>query len=617
MWRIVPLILLLQVATIPSSADQLDLRALAKRARPAVLLILGFDSSGRVIQTGSGFFASSDGRLVTNWHVIRGVSSAKAKTENGPVFDVTGVLIASPRLDVAVLQAQASDVPFLEINREAAPEAGTRIAVIGSPVALEGTLSEGIVSADRQDPKGKGTWIQITAPVSPGSSGSPVLDEEARVVGMATLNSGGRYQNINFARSAQDIVSILDVVPKGATAMSFTRAAMTSQTADIVRGWVEQTPQKPVAAPSVAISPAIVQTMPSGSQNSPETTYSRPKSETTRSKSMEDSDPAVLQKAATDGDVKAQVELGFRYLAGCKGFRLDYDKAVEWFQKAARAGNPNAQFYLAFIYKEARGLPEDARRAAELSEHAAAQGNITAQIALARQYLTGDGVKLDYSKAAKLLVTAAESGNVVAQTLLGDLYAQGRGLPQDYAKAADFYEGAAADWHPIAQAKLGDLYRRGKGVTRDYAKAVDWCTKAADQGFPTGLSYLGHLYATGKGVPRDYDKAEDLFKQGLMYAGSNFSEPYREYALFLATCPDESHRNLKEAMRYATEACEMDDWRSARSIGVLALAYAESGDFEAATRYEKKAQSSGDKDFDPDYEVALRAFAQRKPLRED
>jgi len=617
MRRIVPLILMLEIVAASASPEQLDLRALAKRARPAVVLILGFDASGKVTKTGSGFFASSDGRLITNWHVIHGVSSAKAKTESGPVFDITGILAGSPRLDIAVLQANATDVSSLEINRGRAPEAGTRIAVIGSPVALEGTLSEGIVSADRQDPNGKGTWIQITAPVSPGSSGSPVLDEEAKVVGIATLNSGGRYQNINFARSAEDIVSVFDMVPKGAAPMSFTRTAMISQTTDIVRGWIEESPSKPVPPQPTAVPPAIVHATPSRSPTSEEPTPGKTKREAVRSESVESLDAASLQKAATRGDVNAQVELGVRYLAGCKGFSLDYDKAAEWFQKAAKTGNPNAQFYLAFIYKEARGLPEDAHKAAELNEQAAIKGSVTAQIALARQYVTGDGVKPDYSRAAKLLLKAAESGHVVAQTLLGDLYVQGRGLPQDYVKAADLYEGAAGDWHAVAQAKLGDLYRRGKGVPRDYAKAVEWCQKAADQGFPTGLAYLGHLYATGKGVPRDYVKASELFQRGLMYAGRNFSEPYREYAWFLATCPDEPQRDLKEAMRYATEACEIDDWRSARSLGVLALTYAESGDFEAAIRYEKKAQASGDKDSDPDFEVAFRAFAQKKPLRED
>ncbi|MEY2555666.1 MAG: uncharacterized protein QOF93_810 [Verrucomicrobiota bacterium] len=620
MMRVLPLILVLQIATASSWADQLDLRALAKRARPAVVLILGFDAAGKVTQTGSGFFASADGRLITNWHVIHGVNSAKAKTETGPVFDITGVLAGSPKLDIAVLQAQAKEVPFLEMNRDAAPEAGTRIAVIGSPVALEGTLSEGIVSADRRDPNGNGTWVQITAPVSPGSSGSPVLDEDAKVVGIATLNSGGRYQNINFARSAQDVVGVLDLIPAGVAPMSFVRADTNQGGKDVVRSWAEENLHKPAQAQSTPLSPAIVQTTPSASpkisvQTTPSTRTQ--KSQATVRGKVEELDAESLQKAAARGDVNAQVELGVRYLAGCKGFRLDYDKATEWFRKAAQAGNANAQFYLAFIYKEARGLPEDARKAAELNEKAAGQGSVTAQIALARQYLTGDGVKQDYAKAAKLLLRAAESGHVVAQTLLGDLYAQGRGLPQDYAKAADLYEGAAGDWHAVAQAKIGDLYRRGKGVPRDYSKALEWCQKAADQGFPTGLAYLGHLYATGKGVSRDYDKAAELFQRGLMYAGRNFSEPYREFAWFLATCPDESHRDLKEAMRYASEACEIDDWRSARSLGVLAIAYAESGDFEAATRYEKRAQACGDKDFDPDFEVALRAFAEKKPVRED
>jgi tetratricopeptide (TPR) repeat protein len=170
-------------------------------------LILGLDASGKVTQTGSGFFISNDGRVVTNWHVVQNTHSIQAKTEDGAIYNVEGFLAWSASLDLAVLKAQAKRVPYLELETAATPDAGARIAVIGSPLALEGTLSEGIVSALRSDDTGR--WLQITAPISPGSSGSPVLDTTGHVVGVATLNSSGRNQSLNFARSSQDLADLL------------------------------------------------------------------------------------------------------------------------------------------------------------------------------------------------------------------------------------------------------------------------------------------------------------------------------------------------------------------------------------------------------------------------
>jgi len=80
------------------------------------------------------------------------------------------------------------------------PEIGERVVVIGSPLGLEQTVSEGIVSAIR----GIGRLLQITAPISPGSSGSPVVNMKGEVVGVATLQFT-QGQNLNFAVSAERI----------------------------------------------------------------------------------------------------------------------------------------------------------------------------------------------------------------------------------------------------------------------------------------------------------------------------------------------------------------------------------------------------------------------------
>src|SRR5205823_12035150 len=112
----------------------------------------------------------------------------------------------------AVLQAEGNNVDFLELAGDQPPEPGTRVAVIGSPVALEGTLSDGIISAHRTDESGP--WIQLTAPISPGSSGSPIINFDGKVIGIATLNinSEGRYQSLNFARPVSEIRKLVDAI---------------------------------------------------------------------------------------------------------------------------------------------------------------------------------------------------------------------------------------------------------------------------------------------------------------------------------------------------------------------------------------------------------------------
>jgi Flp pilus assembly protein TadD len=177
-----------------------DIPLLVQKTKPAVVEILTFDSQNKPLKTGTGFFVSSDGALLTNFHVISGASSILAKTPTGAVYFLKNVVAASESDDVAKLQFVATDVPFLTLGSSLKAVEGQRVLVIGNPEGLEGTVSDGIISAFRS---GR-SMIQITAPISPGSSGSPVLDETGQVVGMATLVSK-EGQNLNFAISAEAI----------------------------------------------------------------------------------------------------------------------------------------------------------------------------------------------------------------------------------------------------------------------------------------------------------------------------------------------------------------------------------------------------------------------------
>lgn len=200
-------------------AAALELPELAERTKPSVVLITIYDSAGKKLGTGSGFFISADGRLVTNVHVIEDARKATATLVDGSVIDIAGVLAKDADSDVAVLQAAGSAYPALPLGESKTLVAGQEIAVIGSPKGLAGTLSVGIVAAIRDkglsedEPAGQGptgdSWhIQITAPISPGSSGSPILTRDGRVVAVAVGTRVGG-ENLNFGVPIERVLALL------------------------------------------------------------------------------------------------------------------------------------------------------------------------------------------------------------------------------------------------------------------------------------------------------------------------------------------------------------------------------------------------------------------------
>jgi len=161
-------------------------------AGPAVLLVEVYDDEGHPRGRGSGFVVSSDGAAITNYHVIRGAYRAGTKFGDGTFAPVLGVAAYDPDHDVAVIKIQAASPPTLKLGNSDSIHIGDHILAIGSPLGLQNTVSEGIVSALR------GNIIQMSAPISPGSSGGPVLNTNGEVVGISTLTAIAG-QNLNFA----------------------------------------------------------------------------------------------------------------------------------------------------------------------------------------------------------------------------------------------------------------------------------------------------------------------------------------------------------------------------------------------------------------------------------
>ena len=151
------------------------------------------------ISTGTGFFISADGKVVTNYHVIEGARSITVTDRNSKEYPVKQILAFDSEMDLAVLKISAAS-KAASLNRTGY-ETGDVVYALGSSKGLTYTFSDGLISAkartvDAYNPDM--TYIQTTAPISPGNSGGPLIDTQGRVIGVNTwgLTDG---QNLNFA----------------------------------------------------------------------------------------------------------------------------------------------------------------------------------------------------------------------------------------------------------------------------------------------------------------------------------------------------------------------------------------------------------------------------------
>ena len=189
-------LLILLLYGIPPANAQTP-QQIAKKALAATVLLTMKDANGKTLGLGSGFFVRTD-QIATNLHVIDGAAQGTAKRVGQEMeYAIEGVTAMDEKNDLAILQVAAPDIQQLPLGDSDTVEIGDRVYVAGNPKGfLEGTFSDGIISGIRGDSTEK--RIQITAPISPGSSGGPVLNRTGEVIGvpMMTIEGG---QNLNFA----------------------------------------------------------------------------------------------------------------------------------------------------------------------------------------------------------------------------------------------------------------------------------------------------------------------------------------------------------------------------------------------------------------------------------
>ena len=219
--RIIHYILLTIILTgaVPAAADT-DLPTLVKRIRPAIVTVVVYDIDKNVSNIGTGFFIDRAGHLITNHHVLANKYSAEVRTFDGKTYPVKHVIAANQAVDLVKVSVDIppNEVWWINVSRKL-PAIAEQIVVVGSPMGLEQTVSEGIVSSIRSIPL-VGHFFQMSAPISQGSSGSPVVNMQGEVVGVATFQFL-QGQNLNFAISGQSIVD-LDAVTSVLTLSEWT-----------------------------------------------------------------------------------------------------------------------------------------------------------------------------------------------------------------------------------------------------------------------------------------------------------------------------------------------------------------------------------------------------------
>jgi S1-C subfamily serine protease len=200
------LIILLSLLFVADFAyAQFTASQIASKYSSSVITIVTLDKNDNPLSFGSGFFINRNGDIVTNHHVLEGSSKAIIKTKKGSEGYVLEIIKDDPELDLLIAKTSLKNTTPVPLGNSDAITIGEDIVAIGTPAGLEGTISKGIISGIREW-KGK-QIIQITAPISPGSSGGPVFNLSGKVIGITTahLKIG---QNLNFAMPSNYLNSI-------------------------------------------------------------------------------------------------------------------------------------------------------------------------------------------------------------------------------------------------------------------------------------------------------------------------------------------------------------------------------------------------------------------------
>ena len=182
---------------------------IAKKALASTVLLVMEDANGQPLSLGSGFFVRS-GQVATNLHVVKGASRGYAKLVGQKTkYDIEGITAVDAERDLVILKISVPRAQVISLGDSDTVQIGAPIYAVGNPRGLEGTFSQGIISSVRK--VGTDKILQLTAPISPGSSGGPVLNDKGQVIGVSVATFRGG-QNLNFAIPSNYLKKLMEQI---------------------------------------------------------------------------------------------------------------------------------------------------------------------------------------------------------------------------------------------------------------------------------------------------------------------------------------------------------------------------------------------------------------------
>ena len=206
--QIAIIVLLLCTISIAPAQTILPAEDIAKKALAATVYLEMQDEKGTTLGIGSGFFVQPN-LIATNYHVIEGAAKGTARLVGKSItYKIEGVTATDKTNDLTLLKVTANSIKPLTLSNSDAVKIGATVYVAGNPKGLEGTFSDGIISSRRdKDTKER---LQMTAPISPGSSGGPVLNKKGEVIGVSVaVHKDLDAQSLNFAIPSQYLKKLL------------------------------------------------------------------------------------------------------------------------------------------------------------------------------------------------------------------------------------------------------------------------------------------------------------------------------------------------------------------------------------------------------------------------
>ena len=196
-----------KIESLTIGAPALTTEQLAQKALAATVYLEMKNSTGTTLSFGSGFFVTPN-QIATNFHVIEGAAQGTAKlVDEDTRYQIKDIVATDKDTDLALLKVTADGVTPLPLGDSDTVNIGAKVYVAGNPKGLEGTFSDGLISRRERYPKKR---LQMTAPISPGSSGGPVLNSKGEVIGISvSVHRALDAQNLNFAIPSNYLKALL------------------------------------------------------------------------------------------------------------------------------------------------------------------------------------------------------------------------------------------------------------------------------------------------------------------------------------------------------------------------------------------------------------------------